>query len=199
MRWTNTGTVAHNVTSGYSHTPDGFVDSGPMAPGAAFEKIFTFHGEFPFYDKYNAAADVSVVYVDYGVFISPGSFVFSVEQGFDLAFHFNASRGCGDPFTPFPLPYCSIPPQCSIVFDGVEIAKGNCPDVFSSLNFKVVDTSGGVAHMLTIPPHTLSPGLHSLSIKAVYPEGGEYSDEAWYRVLGPRIPNPNPNTAGKGN
>lgn len=174
VRWTNTGTVAHGVTSGYRKGPikgaDGFIDSDPIAPGDSFEQTFTFHGFFGIYDKYNAAADTDVdgwVVIDDEVFISPESSTFSAFQGFDLAFHFNNDlglQGLG---------------QCSISFDGVEL--GSCGDVFTSANFRQPD-GRPTLYMLTVPPHTLPAGLYSVSIQGVTSDGRAFSDTAWYRI-----------------
>lgn len=49
VMWTNDDSVPHSATSGENATPDGFFDSGIMAPGATFEHTFTEAGEYPYF------------------------------------------------------------------------------------------------------------------------------------------------------
>ena len=173
VRWTNTGTVVHDVASG-------FFRFGTIAPAAVFEQTFIFHGTFGIYDTDNAAA-TQIVDVDSLVFISPESSTFYVGQGFDLAFFFNLG-GTGNPWTQWEPSLT----QCSISFDGVNV--GNCEDVFANPSFRSVPTQGfgnNFAYILTIPPGTLPPGFHSLSIEGAVSDGRTFSDTAWYTVLGP--------------
>ena len=49
VTWTNDDSQPHTATSGENATPDGFFDSGIMAPSATFEHTFTEAGEYPYF------------------------------------------------------------------------------------------------------------------------------------------------------
>jgi glucose/arabinose dehydrogenase len=48
VRWTNQGSMIHTSTSGQNCTPDGLWNSGFLAPGASFSRVFDEPGTFPY-------------------------------------------------------------------------------------------------------------------------------------------------------
>ena len=55
IRWTNNGARTHTSTSGTNGVPDGIWDSGDIASGNTYERVFDTAGTYPYYCHYHWA------------------------------------------------------------------------------------------------------------------------------------------------
>jgi len=175
VTWLNRGALSHSVTSGVNGTANGIFDSGLLNPGDSFEYTFTFPDKVKYFDT----ADVShagTIAVNFSIIISPGSSVLPAAEGFNLMFIVNTVSAGGDRY--------------SIFYDGILIFQGSLlelrqhPAVQRGYHLANSGGSGiGTAFVIPIPPYTLFPGVHSLSIEATDLLGTTVSDKVVYTVV----------------
>ncbi|MBI5639733.1 MAG: hypothetical protein HZA17_04835 [Nitrospirae bacterium] len=173
VRWTNKGTTLHSATSGISGVPDGNFDSGPLNPGVTFEQTFTLSGEVGYFDKTAALKTGSIIIDDNKIIISPATTVLLPSQNFDLVIYRKFFGRVNQHVSPLKI---------AIIFDGVALYD-DFLDNFYYLSSPIYTIDGGSAKKIPIPPYTLSPGVHILSVNITTASGVVVSDKAIYTVL----------------